>query len=367
MDRKIKSPSTPDMGDYLKVFACAAVMLQIILGQALQTHPTVNIQIGIGICYNFIKFTAPAFITGILYTTMRVTHDTNLSYRGYLQQMWHASFIPTIAWTLVYLLIMPNVQQVEHYHTIGDFAWQFINGNAAPHLWYNSMMLQFIILMPLFWWLANWCGHNQQRGRLVLLLTSVVQLVWLIFYDTQVFHGPHAKDWYLLDRLFVSFLLYAVVGTLAWQYRQVAHRWLQKHGLITVFALGSFVWINYELFAFKFPVQLTNAPYYKPSMTIYDLSIISLIAALGDSQLTRKLPVTHLIHRLANFAYPAFLSNVFWNQLLWRTFGQGLMSRQPVLGIFSVYIGTWLLSFASAITIHQSWSWLNRHFRRRLM
>ncbi|MGV7921464.1 hypothetical protein PJO52_29855, partial [Mycobacterium kansasii] len=92
------------------------------------------------------------------------------------------------------------------------------------------------------------------------------------------FHGPHAKDWYLLDRLFVSFLLYAVVGTLAWQYRQVAHRWLQKHGLITVFALESFVWINYELFAFKFPVQLTNAPYYKPSMTIYDLSIISLIA-----------------------------------------------------------------------------------------
>lgn len=82
MDRKIKSSSTPDMGDYLKVFACAAVMLQIILGQALQTHPTVNIQIGIGICYNLIKFTAPAFITGILYTTMRVTHDTNLSYRA---------------------------------------------------------------------------------------------------------------------------------------------------------------------------------------------------------------------------------------------------------------------------------------------
>ncbi|PAL00713.1 hypothetical protein B8W96_05005 [Lentilactobacillus parakefiri] len=365
MNYGIKSPSTPDIGDYLKVFACTAVMLQTILAQGLQTHPTINVQIGIGISYNLIKFTAPAFITGILYTTMRVTHDIDLSYRGYLLQMWHSLFIPTIAWTFIYLLIMPNVQQVSHYQSIGSFVWQFVNGNAAPHLWYNSMMLQFIVLMPFFWWLASWCGQSKHRGQLVLLATLVIQFIWLIFYDQQVFHGPHANKWYLLDRIFVSFLLYAVIGTLSWQYHQKIHRFSQKWWLMAVIAVSAFIWTNAELFAFRFPIHLTNAPYYKPSMTLYDMSMIGLIAALGSYQLTRQLPITHLIHRLANYAYPAFLSNVFWNQLLWWGFGNALTNRRPVLGILVVYVGTWLLSLASAIVIHKSWAWLNRRFRRR--
>ena len=55
MDYEVKSPSLPDIGDYLKIFACTAVMLQTILGLALQTNPNVKAQIGIGIIYNLIK------------------------------------------------------------------------------------------------------------------------------------------------------------------------------------------------------------------------------------------------------------------------------------------------------------------------
>lgn len=190
MKYEAKSPLAADIGDYLKVFACTAVMLQIILVEALQTHPSPSAQIGIGIFYDLTKFTAPAFIAGILYTTTRIAVDSNLTYRTYLIQMWHALFIPTIAWTTIYLLVMPWVQQVHRYHDLQTFAWQFINGNAAPHLWYNSMMLQFIILMPVFWWLARWCGQNRFRGILVLITVSLIQIALVGLLRSPSFSRP---------------------------------------------------------------------------------------------------------------------------------------------------------------------------------
>ncbi|MEE8825422.1 acyltransferase family protein [Lentilactobacillus sunkii] len=359
MDYDAKSPTTPDIGDYLKIIACTTVMLQTILGLALMTHPSPTIQTGIGITYNLIKFTAPAFITGILYTTIRVTGETDLSYHAYLGQMWHTLFLPTILWTTIYLVLMPWVQQVSHYNTPAQFAWQFVNGNAAPHLWYNSMMLQFIFLMPLFWRLAAWCKNRSSRGFIALSTTVVIYFGWLAFYDVQVFHGPHMHDWYLLDRLFVSFLIYGVIGVLAWQYRRFTSQLLRKWWpLILLIAVSSLIWVNLELFQYKLPVHLTNAPYYKPSMAIYDLAIIMLIAALAVYQLGHNRQITETIHIMANYAYPAFLSNVFWDQLLWLSFGRNLTSSHPITGIITVYIGTWILSFASAISIHHVWKWL---------
>ncbi|MBZ3777343.1 acyltransferase [Lentilactobacillus otakiensis] len=357
MNDEAKLPNAPDIGDYLKVFACTAVMLQTILGLALQTHPSLAVQAGIGITYNLIKFTAPAFIVGILYTTIRVTGGTNLTYHGYLGQMWHSLFVPTILWTAIYLLAMPWVQQVSHDHTPVQFAWQFVNGNAAPHLWYNSMMLQFIILMPVFWGLAKWCGKRSKHGIVTLVATVIIYFSWIIFYDLQVFHGPHMRDWYLLDRLFISFLLYGVLGVLAWQYRDFTAHFLRKWWLtITLVAIAAFIWINVELFSFKFPILLTNAPYYKPSMAIYDLAVIGLISTLAVVQIKRRLPITQTIHIMANYAYPAFLSNVFWDQLLWLAFGRKLTIAQPVAGIVMTYVGTWVLSFASAVIIHWVWT-----------
>lgn len=365
MEYEVKSPSLPDIGDYLKIFACTAVMLQTILGLALQTNPNVKVQIGIGIIYNLIKFTAPAFIAGILYTTIRVTGQSGLTYPAYLGQMWHSLFLPTIIWTAIYLFIMPWVQQVHQFRTLPEFGWQFINGNAAPHLWYNSMMLQFIFLMPIFWGLAKWCGSRGSRGIIALSVSAVIYFGWLLFYDNQVFHGPHMHDWYLLDRVFISFILYSVVGVLAWQYRSFVSRFLNHCWPVVLLIAGAtFIWVNFELFKYPFPVKLTNAPYYKPSMAIYDLAISMLIASLAVHQIQRNQQITQTIHIMANYAYPAFLSNVFWNQLLWLSFGRKLTIGHPTTGILVVYIGTWILSFTSAILIHLSWKWVRAHIKK---
>lgn len=345
-----------DIGDYLKLFACTAVMLQTILMFVLTTIPSATNQIGIGMTYNLIKFTAPAFIFGILYTTARKTIATPITYRHYLKQQWHSLFIPTILWTTIYLFITPELQQGHHYHNISSLIWQFINGNAAPHLWYNTMMLQFILLMPLMWLIGRWCGSNSRRGSLTAIVSIAGYLLWISFYDTEVFHGPHMMNWYLLDRLFLSFFIYGVLGVLAWQYRKTVDRFFRAWWpIVCLIFLGSFYWTNHELFEFGFPVKLTNAPYYKPSMILYDLSVISLISTLGIFQIDNHSTINKVIHILAEFAYKAFLSNVFWSYLLWYVFGKNLVINHLLIGALVLYTGTWLLSFGSAFAIHLCW------------
>ncbi len=65
---------TADIGDYLKVFACTAVMSHPIMSLVMGVGQPFATQDILGIMYNLVKYTAPAFIFGILYTTIR-TND----------------------------------------------------------------------------------------------------------------------------------------------------------------------------------------------------------------------------------------------------------------------------------------------------
>lgn len=176
------SNSNADIGDYLKVFACTAVMSQPIMSLIMKTSQPNSIQDIFGIFYNLVKYTAPAFIFGILYTTIRTNDEHGkFSYFHYLRNSWSNLFVPTFWWTLIYLLGMPWLQLVNHYHNLASFCWQFINGNAAPHLWYNTMMLQFIILMPLFWAISHFVKHNGKRGLIVAIITFIFLLRMALF------------------------------------------------------------------------------------------------------------------------------------------------------------------------------------------
>lgn len=352
MNLKIKYA---DIGDYLKVFACTAVMMQPTISLVLTTNPDQHTQIILGILYNLVKYTAPAFIFGILYTTTRLNLDSRLSdYSTYMRSTWHNLFIPSIWWTLIYLLIMPNVQQVDHYHNLFSFIWQFFNGNAAPHLWYNTMMLQFIILMPFFWSLAHYVDNHPRRGISIALITLVLYLLWLILFDYLTKFG-----WYLLDRVFVSFLIYGIYGVLAVKFASKVNSLIKKFWYISLIILIiSFIKTNIELKSFGFPVLLTNAPYYKPSMTLYALSVIACVAALClyDTQ-KNKLRTLKIFHYLANFAYKAYLSNIFWLQIVWHLSNRYTFHQDhPLLTLLICWISTWFLSFMSAIGINTIWS-----------
>ncbi len=365
---KYSSYDIADIGDYLKVFACTAVMSQPIMSLIINLPQSQQTQVGFGILYNLVKYTAPAFIFGILYTTIR-TSDLNghFSYFKHLQKNWSNLFVPTIWWTLIYLLGMPWLQQGNKFNSFGTFCWQFINGNAAPHLWYNTMMLQFIILMPFFWLISRYVRNNIKRGFAVAIVTLILYLSWLAFYDYYVFHGVHQNDWYLLDRVFISFFIYAVFGVLAWQFRSYFNQFITKFWwLIVVIFILCFIWTNYELSQFGYPVNFYNALYYKPSMTFYCLAVICLIAAFCLYQVRkRQINSLRIFHFLAIYAYRAYLANVFWNQLVWRGLNMQYHAKfHPFLTLFGCWLLTWILSFSSAYLLHMWWTKVKKMIAR---
>ncbi len=365
---KYSSYDIADIGDYLKVFACTAVMSQPIMSLIINLPQSQQTQVGFGILYNLVKYTAPAFIFGILYTTIR-TSDLNghFSYFKHLQKNWSNLFVPTIWWTLIYLLGMPWLQQGNKFNSFGTFCWQFINGNAAPHLWYNTMMLQFIILMPFFWLISRYVRNNIKRGFAVAIVTLILYLSWLAFYDYYVFHGVHQNDWYLLDRVFISFFIYAVFGGLAWQFRSYFNEFITKFWwLIVVIFILCFIWTNYELSQFGYPVNFYNALYYKPSMTFYCLAVICLIAAFCLYQVRkRQINSLKIFHFLAIYAYRAYLANVFWNQLIWHGLTMQYHAKfHPFLTLFGCWLLTWILSFSSAYLLHMWWTKVKKMIAR---
>jgi Predicted acyltransferases len=348
------SSQTADIGDYMKVFACTAVMMQSVLTFVLKTSPSFANQNIIGFLYNLVKFTAPAFIFGILYTTTRQTNQYTIkNYPAYLYKQWLVLFIPTICWTLIYLLVFPQLQQHFQFNSLGTFLWQFVNGNAAPHLWYNTMMLQFIILMPIFWLIADLTENKPILSIIITITTVIFYLWWLYFYST---HASNGNNWYLLDRVFISFIIYGILGTLTWINHKVIEKYLPKFFLLLLLLLFiTFYWTNFELFSYEYPVKLTNAPYYKLSMTLYALTIIGLIATLALHQLKHASKLLPIFHFLAIYAYRAYLSNVFWLQIIWTLGGQTLAKSNPILAIISCYLLTWVLSFTSAYVLHIGW------------
>lgn len=365
---KYSSYDIADIGDYLKVFACTAVMSQPIMSLIINLPQSQQTQVGFGILYNLVKYTAPAFIFGILYTTIR-TSDLNghFSYFKHLQKNWSNLFVPTIWWTLIYLLGMPWLQQGNKFNSFGTFCWQFINGNAAPHLWYNTMMLQFIILMTFFWLISRYVRNNIKRGFAVAIVTLILYLGWLAFYDYYVFHGVHQNDWYLLDRVFISFFIYAVFGGLAWQFRSYFNEFITKFWwLIVVIFILCFIWTNYELSQFGYPLNFYNAPYYKPSMTFYCLAVICLIAAFCLYQVRkRQINSLKIFHFLAIYAYRAYLANVFWNQLIWHGLNMQYHAKfHPFLTLFGCWLLTWILSFSSAYLLHMWWTKVKKMIAR---
>lgn len=365
---KYSSYDIADIGDYLKVFACTAVMSQPIMSLIINLPQSQQTQVGFGILYNLVKYTAPAFIFGILYTTIR-TSDLNghFSYFKHLQKNWSNLFVPTIWWTLIYLLGMPWLQQGNKFNSFGTFCWQFINGNAAPHLWYNTMMLQFIILMTFFWLISRYVRNNIKHGFAVAIVTLILYLSWLAFYDYYVFHGVHQNDWYLLDRVFISFFIYAVFGGLAWQFRSYFNEFITKFWwLIVVIFILCFIWTNYELSQFGYPLNFYNAPYYKPSMTFYCLAVICLIAAFCLYQVRkRQINSLKIFHFLAIYAYRAYLANVFWNQLIWHGLNMQYHAKfHPFLTLFGCWLLTWILSFSSAYLLHMWWTKVKKMIAR---
>lgn len=347
-------PNRPDWGDFLKTSAVICVMLQTVLSFLMKTAPSNNAQSIIADIYAGAKFTAPAFISGILYTTVRILPQNNLqSYHRYMADQWHALYLPTILWTIAYLIVYPQLQQRNPYHSLGGFLVKIINGNAAPHLWYSTMMLQFIALMPIFWALSHWMGASASRGYVALLSTLIFEAGWFGFYDKLIYHGPAASSLYWFDRIFPSFLIYAVLGVSMWVYHKSCSRFIPRLlPIIIIFWLCLWNFCGRRLQQSGTTIHFSNLPYYHPLVMIYNLLGVLMICGFGELFIRSHSVIAKAAHWIAVYAFRAFLSHAFWLETIWLILGKRVFHMRVSLLIIILYLGTIILSFLSAYLFH---------------
>lgn len=146
-----------------------------------------------------------------------------------------------------------------------------------------------------------------------------------------------------------------------WQFKEKFAAFSQRRWWQLLIAMVLiFGWTNHELFSFGFPVNLYNATYYKPSMVFYCLVIISLISTYAFRSIKSHSFNLPIFHFLANYAYRAFLSHVFWLEMIILTIWPWVKFLPLSLAVVICYLGTWIISFGSAVGFHVVWKYVKR-------
>ncbi|MEW7091962.1 hypothetical protein [Limosilactobacillus reuteri] len=86
-----------DIGDFEKMMAVFAVIIQSVISFVMNSNPPIGQQFFFGGIYETVKFSAPAFIFGILYSTTRTHPQASIiEYPQFIHNRWHILFVPTI-------------------------------------------------------------------------------------------------------------------------------------------------------------------------------------------------------------------------------------------------------------------------------
>ena len=102
--------------------AVSAVFLQSILSFVLNAHLDVNTQVGIGVAYNLVKFSAPAFIFSILFTNTKYTLGPNFSIKKFI---FCLIIILAAAWLIFYDCLIFHGSKMREWYLFDGFFMSF--------------------------------------------------------------------------------------------------------------------------------------------------------------------------------------------------------------------------------------------------
>lgn len=340
--------------DVLKVFAVTAVTMQSVLGFVLKTTTNVTSMASLALFYNMMKYTAPMFIFAIMYGMVKSNEHTRVS------KFYHEKFfelvVPYILWAAAYVIIFPDVQIGIHADSVGSYIMKLIDGDIAPHLWYTVMMLQFQILMPITIFMAYKFLNKASRVIPCIIGSAAIFAVWIWFYQTYVFHAEYAVSLRYLDRVFVSYFFYAVLGSIAWVYKKHFDNVISKIRFVLIpAALLLIVWATKEIFSYGFKeVSFGNIPYLKASITLYSLVAILLVYIFGRHLIMKNSRSLPIFKWLSTYAYRAYLANVFLLQIMIRLTKNIVPHLPTVVSLVLVYLLTMSCSFLVAYALSKA-------------
>lgn len=362
MEQNLATKINMNESDVLKVFAVFGAILQSILGIMLKhTHQEGDYLI-LSFVFNLVKYTAPVFIFAIAYGMVKGNEKTKASH--FYKEKFGELVVPYLLWATASLIFFPNLQVGTKVSSISSIIETYFVGNISPQFWYTVMMLQFQILMPVIIFLAYKFLSKPSRVIPTIIVSFIVFGAWLWYYDTYVFHGIYAKPLVYTDRLFISYFIYAILGGIAWVYKEQFDRVLRKLQFFAIPAmLLLLIWTNYEFLGYDIKkMSFGNLIYLKPSMTLYSLVVIIILQMFARHLISINSRTLPYYKWLSTYAYRAFTANVFMMAVVLKLFGHMIDQLPFVISLVMIYLTTLTCSYLVVYVLAQIWKGLKGMF-----
>ena len=203
--------------DFLRSMAFLGVVAQHILGAwARRTGVGQRSMLFISVCFELVRFAVPMFV--FLFGMMLAHSAASCRADGkvfdpcrYYKRRFLQLVIPYILWSAYY------VWSSEGTKSMRDLPRMLLTGSAAYHLWYVPMILQFVLLAPLF---VRLFLRIESRERPMAGWTSLLAIGFLLLIEIAVCGrlqtGSEAASfiWRHQTAFFSSWLVYFVCGAL---------------------------------------------------------------------------------------------------------------------------------------------------------
>lgn len=211
--------------------------------------------------------------------------------------------------------------------------------------------------MPFFVWLEYKVLTNKKMVWPVLIIATAIYVAWYLFYDMQVFTGPHHDSWYLLDRFVVSFMIYGIYGEAALMYHETVYKWLYKvrYALLPVGIALALVSADH-LLHFAGDLTFAHAPYLNTLQSLYSLVVIMGVFMFASTMIKNNSPKLPQFKWLSTYAYRTYLANVFVFQVLLLCFKDFLLQLPSGIMIIVAYLATASCAFLLSYVLHVIWS-----------
>ncbi|KIQ93271.1 hypothetical protein LH47_02647 [Anoxybacillus thermarum] len=293
---------TPAELSVMKSLAFLAVVFQSALLYVMNDRPPhAEEAIMISILFQVVKFSAPVFVFLVGFHIAQ--QNEAIHYARYMAHKWRELIIPYITWSSIYFVF-------SHPHAF-EAMKQLLLGEAAPHLWYVVMIIQFhlliVAIVPFFRWL-----NEKKYWKLFIIVSAITYMGFITFISPVVQSKSYV---HYVDRTFLSYFFYFGLGGMA-AYTLPAWRKfvIRAIPLNTFLFLSLFIFVGYELFTSQsiFSIDLTTITYLRPSMVLYVTSEIFLLYGLSITIVQTKSLLYTALRFVSRYTYGAYIGHVFF-------------------------------------------------------
>jgi surface polysaccharide O-acyltransferase-like enzyme len=323
----------------MKSFAFLAVVFQSsIIFTMKQASPEESIMLGM--LFNFVKFSAPVFV--FLAGFHLFQQKPPIDYRTYVSHKGKELLLPYLVWSFIYLMMFSNEDEFVM------LIKQIVIGDAAPHLWYVIMIIQFHLLAPLLLIMFSWAEKMIRSWKKATLILASLYLLLLFILSKWLSHSS-VYLFHYMDRSFLSYFFYFFLGGVT---ARTLPRWrsfvMKSIPINSFIFVALFILVGYELISYKsiYSIDLKASTYLKPSMFLYVSSEILLLYSLSITIVQTKSLLYNALRFISQYTYGAYLGHIFFLHLFGKMINISVLSLlQSVILFFITVVSSILFCY----------------------